>query len=109
MRYARFTRADFATYRQWFVDAELNRQLGPVDEDWLEYVLADEAGMQFSFFVGDELLAVAGVVVPSTPDDPYVITDLAVQPGRRRQGIGSEALARLLAAEEFAGVAVWET
>ena len=108
MRYAHFTRADFPAYRGWYADEELNRQLGPMDAAWLEQVLAKATGVQLSFFLGEALVAVAGVALPPTPDLPYVITDLAVQPERRRQGIGSTALALLLAAAEFAEATVWE-
>jgi GNAT superfamily N-acetyltransferase len=108
MRYARFTRADFPIYRAWYTDEALNRQLGPLDETWLEYVLTDESGNQLSFFLDNELVAVAGVALPVTPGLPHVITDLAVQPTRRGQGIGGAVLARLLAAEEFAAAMVWE-
>lgn len=108
MRYAQFTRADFPTYCAWYADAELNRQLGPMDEAWLEHVLGDRGGVQRSFFLDDELVAVAGVALPPEPGLPHVITDLAVHPGQRGQGIGSAALALLLAAEEFADTAGWE-
>jgi GNAT superfamily N-acetyltransferase len=108
MRYARFTRADFACYGAWYADEELNRQLGPMDEAWLEYVLSDQGGVQLSFYLDDELVAVAGVALPPEPGRPHVVTDLAVQPGRRGQGIGSVVLALLLAAEEFVDSAGWE-
>lgn len=108
MRYTRFTRADFPAYCGWYADEELNRQLGPMDTAWLEHVLADATGVQLSFFLGDTLVAVLGVAFPPTPDLPYVITDLAVQPERRRQGIGRTALALVLAAAEFAEATVWE-
>lgn len=92
----------------WYTDEALNRQLGPLDEAWLEHVLTDESGIQLSFFLDNELVAVAGVALPLTPGLPHVITDLAVQPTRRGQGIGSVVLTRLLAAEEFAAAMVWE-
>lgn len=34
-----FTNEHFAEYASWFADPDLNRQLGPMDDAWLELVL----------------------------------------------------------------------
>lgn len=76
---ARFTRDDFREYLRWFADPALNRRLGPLDEAWLEHVLADVTGLQLSFFLAGALVAVAGIALPPTPDLPYGITTLVWQ------------------------------
>jgi len=49
----------FAEYASWFVDPELNRQLGPMDPAWLEVVLSqpESAGVTWAAFRGMELVA----------------------------------------------------
>lgn len=107
MQIRRFRVDDFESYLSWFEDAELNAQLGPMDEEWLAYVMSSEEGAQFSFTVGDELLAVAGVQFPAPGYDCYYLSDLAIQPQRRRQGLGRQALALLLAHPGLQATAHW--
>lgn len=103
----KFERADFIEYRRWYEDAQLNRQLGPLDEEWLEYVLHETDGVQLCFLRADELIAVAGIKFPDEDHPFYVITDLAVKPSLRGQGIGTETLSRLLQASEFNQSLCW--
>ena len=56
-----FEAADFPAYRAWYADAELDAHLGPMDEDWLTFVLADKDGRQFSYLAQEKLVAVIGV------------------------------------------------
>lgn len=90
-----FRQSDFPVYRRWFEDPWLNRALGPIDEDWLEYVLNETDGAQYAAFEQKELVAVAGLKW-GDPEHPYqVVTDLAVAPHRRRCGIGRQTLTAL--------------
>ncbi|WP_187360162.1 hypothetical protein [Chitinolyticbacter meiyuanensis] len=54
-----FAASDFPEYCRWFGDAELNAQLGPMDEEWLAYVLADRDGTQYSVVHDGALVAVS--------------------------------------------------
>ena len=92
----RFRRRDYLAYSAWFSDAELNLHLGPIDEAWLTYVLADEGGSQFSFISEDELIGVAGLCHPGKRNEDYVLTDIAVRPNLRRQGIAAGLILKLL-------------
>ncbi|UXY16889.1 GNAT family N-acetyltransferase [Chitiniphilus purpureus] len=58
---------DFPELRRWFADPELDEQLGPLDEEWLRHVLADDSGAQFSFVRDAQLVGVAGVVWRGAP------------------------------------------
>lgn len=107
MRYARFQQADFAEYRQWFSDPDLNKHLGPMDHAWLDYVLTDTTGMELSCFQGGELVAVVGICYPTAEHATYVITDLAVNPALRGTGIGRTVLEQLVRADELAATPVW--
>ncbi|MBU2694430.1 GNAT family N-acetyltransferase [Pimelobacter sp. 30-1] len=63
----RLERPDWAWVQAWFADEVLDRELGPLDTDWLDHVLAD------------------------------VLADPAVDPARRRTGVGAEALTAVTA------------
>lgn len=92
----RFAASDFATYRAWYADPPLDRHLGPMDEAWLAHVLTDTEGEQWTVRADDALVAVIGLT-PDADAGAWVITDLAVDPARRRQGLGRRALQVLLA------------
>nr|WP_313417318.1 GNAT family N-acetyltransferase [Brevundimonas diminuta] len=96
-----FEATDFATYRAWYADAELDEHLGPMDEDWLAFVLADQQGRQFSYLQDEMLAAVVGVA-PDPERDAWVVTDIAVDPARRRQGLAQRALDAVTAHEALA-------
>lgn len=39
------TRADWPWIQRWYEDETLDRELGPLDDEWLEYVLATHSGV----------------------------------------------------------------
>lgn len=96
LRLSKFAEEDFPEYRSWYDDAELNLRLGPMDDEWLECVLNETDGRQYSVFEDEELVAVIGVTFPAADHPACFITDLAVKPSRRRHGIGSRVLAELM-------------
>lgn len=100
--FRRFEAADFETYRSWYEDVELNRQLGPMDDDWLKHILSSEDdGQQFAYLEAGALAAVVGVIWH--PDESaWVVTDIAVDPARRRQGLGRRAIEVLAKCPELA-------
>lgn len=95
-RVRRVTRPDWYWISSWYRDAELNQRLGPVDESWLEHVLADESGAQLVVEddTGTPVALVGCVWDPSGAG--HVITDLSVDPALRRHGIGRRALSAAL-------------
>nr|WP_314428835.1 GNAT family N-acetyltransferase [uncultured Brevundimonas sp.] len=90
-----FEAADFPAYRAWYADAELDAHLGPMDEDWLTFVLADKDGRQFSYLAQEKLVAVIGVA-PDPDLDAWVVTDIAVDPALRGLGWAGRALTSLM-------------
>ena len=104
----KFKEEDFPEYKSWYADAELNTQLGPMDEEWLEHVLHEEDGDQYSVYLEEELIAVIGTKHPKPPEYPeYYITDIAVKPIRRREGVGTQVLAEFLQLDEFKDYKTW--
>jgi len=88
IQYHKFRKSDFSAYQSWFSDPELNQQLGPIDKDWLDYILNDATGVQYCFTHFDALIAVVGISNPTIERQDYVVTDIAVRPDLRRQGLG---------------------
>jgi GNAT superfamily N-acetyltransferase len=107
LEFKRFSRECFAEYAAWFVDAELNRWLGPMDEEWLECVLGedDSEGETWAVFRDAELVAVVECVFPPSDPTSPIISALATKPALRRQGIGAAALQHLLALHRSRGIA----
>lgn len=100
-----FTSADFAAYKAWMADEELRNTIGDVDDEWLAHVLSDEDGADYVAYMGGELVAVLGIVLPTTTDNYYVVSNIAVHPARRGQGIGRAVLARVMALSGKRGAA----
>lgn len=90
------TRDDWAWIADWFHDEVLERELGPLDEDWLEYVLADESGVQLVVTMGEHPAALVGCTWDQSERE-HGITDLAVDPTRRGTGLGRLAIEVVLA------------
>jgi RimJ/RimL family protein N-acetyltransferase len=67
-----------------------------MDEEWLEHVLHETDGRQYSVFRGEELIAVIGIKFPTAQYPAYYITDFAMKPHLRSKGIGSEVLSELV-------------
>lgn len=85
----RFSEADWPWLRDWYADPQLDEQLGPIDEAWLHHVLSEHDGVELVACDGDVPVAVVGCVWGTSDDPDHVITDLAVDPGRRREGWAS--------------------
>jgi len=104
-----FIESDFREYQKWFSDSELYRRLGPLDNEWLEYILSDKSGAQYCFTEAQEIIGVAGVRFPSDECSHYILTDLAIRPDIRSTGYGSKLLSFLLSQPEFKTVKTWRT
>lgn len=106
LRARRFTEEDFPIYRAWYADEWLNRQLGPMDEEWLTNVLSDAEGEQWSFFVEGTLIAVVGLT-PDQSTHTWIISDFAVNPMYRNQGWGQRVWEALIALPVMLQRNVW--
>lgn len=90
------TRDDWSWVAEWFQDDVLDRELGPLDEDWLEHVLTDESGVQL--VVTDRTRPAALIGCAWDPHNvEHAITDIAVDPLRRGAGLGRRALDAVIA------------
>lgn len=107
MQVRRFQAEDFPPYESWFVDPVLNAQLGPMDREWLEHVLNDAGGVQYSILRGDQLVAVVGICLPNPTHPYYFVTDLAVRPALRGSGIGRAVMTLVMSQAELQSSPLW--
>lgn len=101
-----FSRDHFVEYKYWFDDPILNEHLGPApDEEWLDAVITDPTHRQYSVFRTESIdlaehretmVSVAGVQCPVENHPKFVVTDIAIKPCFRQQGIGKKVIADLL-------------
>ena len=105
LEFKRFQQEHFDEYVTWFMDPELNRLLGPMDQAWLEAVLAqhESKGVTWSVFRNTELVAVVETAFDPQHHHPPVITAIATKPALRRQGIGSAVLKKILSIHKRRG------
>ena len=95
----RFQAGDFAMYKAWFADPELERWLGPLDDEWLAAVLSERPSDRATWLVldGDASVAVLETALHLINSSLAAITGLAVKPELRGQGIGTAVLRKVLA------------
>lgn len=113
-RARRIQRSDWEWIARWFEDDTLARELGPLDEEWLEHVLADTAGVELIIEAPHPAtgrpapLALVGVVWGDSSDQPaHAITDLAIDPARRGYGLGRLAIDATMAWPEHPPARTW--
>lgn len=99
LSFRKFQAGDFATYKAWFTDPELERRLGPLDDEWLAAVLSKRASDGATWLVldGDAPVAVVETSLHPTDSSLAAITELAVKPELRGRGIGMAVLQEVLA------------
>ncbi|MFE4464851.1 GNAT family N-acetyltransferase [Oerskovia sp. NPDC056781] len=85
----------------------LDEELGPLDEEWLEYVLADETGEQLVVLADGAPVATVGLVWANGEHGAHVITDIAVDPARRGAGLGRTAVGQVVAHVEREAPGGW--
>src|SRR5690242_10925250 len=102
----RFEREYYTEYAAWFSDPELNRYLGPMDQEWLEAVLSEpeSAGTTWAVFRGAELVADVETVFDPENRLPAGIMAIATKPSLRRQGIGATVLQMILSLHKKKGI-----
>ena len=102
----RFQREHYPEYASWFSDHELNRVLGPMDNDWLDSVLSEpeSQGVTWAVFRGAEMVGVVETVFDTSNNLPTGITAVATKPALRRQGIGAAILEMVLSLHKSKGI-----
>lgn len=85
-------RSDWTWIKKWFQDQWLNSALGPMDEEWLDYVLADRNGVELVVTRKGQPIGLVGIVWATSEQAFHCVTDLAVDPALRRQGLGCRIL-----------------
>lgn len=105
----KFKKEDFLEYLLWFDDAELNQRLGPMEDgdEWLTSVLNDIKGCTYSLFLDKELVSVIGIAFPDYENPTYCITNIAIKPSQRGQGIGKEVLRKTMALQHLEAGQYW--
>ncbi|MCA9370834.1 MAG: GNAT family N-acetyltransferase [Candidatus Peregrinibacteria bacterium] len=96
LTFSKFKEEDFTEYKSWYKDNLLNKELGPMDDEWLEHALKERNGQQYSVFQEGKLIAVVGMMFPIEGYPDLYLTDFAIKPDSRYQGIGSEVLKELI-------------
>lgn len=99
-----FIADDFTWLQAWYQDPLLNEELGPLDHAWLDHVLTDKGGKQYCIFAGSEPIAVIGTVWAKHPQAANTLSDIAVNPMFRGQGLGASALNLML---DHTGLTHW--
>lgn len=109
--FTKFKPQDFAEYQSWFKDPELNAHLGPMEENdpWLDYILTNNEGVEYSIFNEHQMIAEVGILFPNQQYPSYYITNLAIKPGLRNQGVGSKVLKALINLHPLKGGESWKT
>lgn len=92
-----FAAEDYTWLQVWYEDPVLDEELGPLDDEWLAYVLADETGEQLVVLAGGVPVATVGLVWANGEHGAHVITDIAVDPARRGSGLGRAAVDQVVA------------
>lgn len=85
-------REDWSWVTCWFDDAWLNKELGPVDKEWLDCVLSEADGIELVAELNEQPIGLIGIKW-STAEHPFhTITDLAINPTLRGRGLGRSVL-----------------
>ena len=90
-----FKKAYFDQYQRWFKDDQIKNALYDIDEEWLEYILNDNSGVEYAIFSELEMVAEVGIVFPTFENPFYVINNIAINPTKFRKGIGSKVINEL--------------
>lgn len=89
--------ADWDWIQQWFLDEDLNRELGPLDQEWLDHVLSAADSIQLVAEQDKRPVALIGCVWGDGGDLPHAITDIAVDPALRGTGQAKAIVQAVLA------------
>lgn len=97
MEIRRIHATDWDWIQQWFQDEDLNRELGPLDQEWLEHVLNQSDGVQLVAEQNGQPIGLIGCAWGDGRNLPHAITDIAVAPPLRGNGQAGAMLEAVLA------------
>ncbi|MEL6683162.1 MAG: GNAT family N-acetyltransferase [Pseudomonadota bacterium] len=103
----RVRREDYSWIKHWFADPWLDQALGPIDEAWMDHVLAAHDGVELVGEVDDAPVAMIGLVWAKVGQPLHAVTSLAVHPAKRRCGYGRQILIAALQWHEIPKAAGW--
>lgn len=100
----------FLIYKSWFTDKELNRQLGPMDnetwEKWQEYIEIEQSE-EIAAYQNDELVGVVDINLSTIDHPEYCITAIATKPQKKKMGIATAIIAFLIKSGNFTDSNIW--
>ena len=105
--FRKFTRADYQAYKSWFNNNALKKTLGDIDEEWLDYIMKDEEGIELTVSKNGELVCVIGLIYPNAKESSYIITNIAVKPLLKNKGLGTKILTQLIEKTELKQNEYW--
>ncbi|PJI91262.1 ribosomal protein S18 acetylase RimI-like enzyme [Yoonia maricola] len=85
-------RADWGWVLDWFSDPWLNKELGPLDDAWLEHVLNQPNGIELVATESEQPIGLTGITWSDATSGYHTITSLSVNPAQRGRGIGRKVL-----------------
>ncbi len=92
----KFKKEDYSIYKKWFSNAHLNATLGGIDQEWLDYILSEKDGEELAVIQNNQLVSVLGIVFPNKQHPTYIITNIAVDPKLKHNGLGTRVIELLM-------------
>lgn len=83
---------DWSWLINWFRDPWLNRELGPLDQAWLQHVINNSDGVELVAEISEQPIGMIGIAWADNTHPFHGITDLAISPKLRRRGLGRRVL-----------------
>lgn len=96
IQFRRFQPSDRDWLVVWFQDEWLYRALGPLDDEWFECILNSSDGVQLVAEINHHPIGLVGITWATFTNPHHGITDLAVAPPLRFQGLGRLILAEAI-------------
>lgn len=110
LKFKKSDEKSFNTYKTWFTDKELNKQLGPMDDEtwekWQEYHKIEKSE-ELAVYLNNELVGMVDISLPTKEHSIYCILALAIHPKKKRLGIGTTLLKYLLESGIFIDSKIW--
>lgn len=96
LTFQKFTPESYPEYKPWFQNEALKKALGDIDKEWLAHITTQTGGVEYAVFHKEQLVGVVGIEFPPPATNlPHAITNIAVNPARNGEGIGSAMLSQL--------------
>lgn len=107
MQLRRITPEDWSWIQSWFEDEQISKELGPLDEVWLDHALHAENGVQLVGVEDSLPVVLIGCAWSPEAGGLHGITDIAVSPVSRGTGLGRRVVAALVRWNSHPPAAGW--